>query len=89
MTAEPEPRAHEERELDVPHPHPLRVGEHEQEEGEPGSERAEEPRDARLVERPQDEHEHRARKHDPVGNQPVLEVGARDDDEDEAEDAAR
>src|SRR5918995_2991264 len=72
--AEPEPHPEQERELDVSHTHPLRVGEDDEEERDPGAEAAKQPGKARLVQRPQREHDERPRKHDAVGDEAVLEI---------------
>ena len=83
----PETRAEERRQLDVPHAEPARIDEHDQEEQQPRAESAQDPLDARVVDRPQAEDENAARQDDLVGNETRLEVGTGDDHENPAEDS--
>ena len=53
----------------------------------PGAERAENPLEARIVDRPQREDDDGSRKDDLVRDQPGLEVGPRHDHEHPAEDS--
>ena len=76
-----EHRADQERELDVAHAHAARVGERREEEKAGGAERAERPLRRRIGDRLQPEHGSRSRQHDPVRDDPPLEVGGGRDDE--------
>ena len=83
---DPEPSAEEGGELDVAHADAPRVDEDDQEEHEPGAERRQDPLDARIVDRPERRGRRPRRAGRPCPESAGLEVGARDHDEDPAED---
>ena len=86
----PERGAEQQRELDVAHAHAARVGERgEEQEGaraEAGSDR---PLGDGWIGGDAGEDDRGGREHDPVRDDPVLEVGRRDGDERRAEDRSR
>ena len=77
--------AEERRQLHIAHAEPARIDEDDHEQHEPGSERAQDPLDARVVDGPEREEHDRAREDDLVGDEPMLEIGAGDHDEHPAE----
>src|SRR5688572_16237853 len=82
---DPEPRPEESGELDVPHPQPARIHEGDEEQHEARAERAQDPLDARVVDRTQGEYGDGSREDDQIRDQPMLQVGASDDDREPAE----
>ena len=71
--------------FDVSHSKPSWVSKDDEEENQPGSEGAQNPLDAGIVDRSEGQDRHRRGKNDPVRDQPVFEIGARDYDQYPAE----
>ena len=85
-TVRPERDAQQQRELDVAHAHPGRVGERGEQQESARAEPGCSPFHRRMENRLAGEHEGGGGQHDPVRDDPPLDVGRGDGDERDAED---